>query len=66
MKNREKFIIGITSIAALGLVIFLAGRNKKNRAFLQLERIAEEGYETAADILYPLKGSFKGRFRQLY
>ena len=53
MKNRQIIIIGITSIAAIGLVILLAGRTKKHRILERLDKIAEEGYETAGDILFP-------------
>lgn len=53
MKNRQIIIIGITSIAAIGLIVLLAGKTKKNRIMQRLDRIAEEGYETAGDILYP-------------
>ncbi len=53
MKNRQIIILGITSIAAIGLVIILAGRTKKHRIMERLDKIAEEGYEIAEDILYP-------------
>ena len=53
MKNRQIIILGITSIAAIGLVILLAGKTKKNRIMERLDKIAEEGYEIAEDILYP-------------
>lgn len=53
MKKRQILIIGITSIAAIGLVLLLAGRTKKHRIMERLDKIAEEGYETAGDILFP-------------
>ena len=53
MKNRQILIIGITSIATIGLVILLAGKHKKHRIMERLDKIAEEGYETAGDILFP-------------
>lgn len=53
MKNRQIIILGITSIAALGLIVLLAGRSKKQRIMERLDMIAEEGYEFAEDILFP-------------
>ncbi len=48
----------IVSIAALGIVVaavYLANRKGKK---IRLTQIADEGYETAHDMLYP--NSFKG------
>ena len=53
MKNRQLIILGITSIAAISLVVLLGLRTKKNRIMERLDKIAEEGYEIAEDILYP-------------
>lgn len=53
MKSRQIIIVGITSIAAIGLIVLLAGKIKKHRIMQRLDRIAEEGYETAGDILFP-------------
>lgn len=55
MKNGEKIAIGVTAIAAIGLIVLLTQKRRQKRIFTQLDRIAEEGYETAGDILYPLK-----------
>ena len=55
MLNRYKVVIGVASIAVIGLVVFLASKSKENRMFEKLNRIADEGYETAGDILFPLK-----------
>jgi len=63
MKNREKLLIGITSVLALGLTIYIIGKTRKDRMWERLDKIAEEGYETAADILYPLKDSWIKRIR---
>jgi len=63
MKNREKILIGISTIVVASLVILLAGKNKKLKSLERLDRIAEEGYETAGDILYPIKGSFLRKLR---
>lgn len=53
MKNRQIIILGITSLAAVGLIVLLAGRTKRHRISEKLDKIAEEGYEFAEDILYP-------------
>lgn len=57
MKNRQIIILGITSIVAIGLAIILAGKTKKNKLMERLDKIAEEGYEIAEDILYPTSKS---------
>lgn len=53
MKNRQIILLGVTSIVTIGLVVILAGRSKKHRLMERLDKIAEEGYEFAEDILYP-------------
>lgn len=53
MKNRQIIILGITSIAAIGLLVLLSGKVKRHRIMERLDKIAEEGYETAGDILFP-------------
>jgi hypothetical protein len=55
MLNKYKYVTGIASIAVVGLVVFLALKSKESRTFQKLDRIADEGYETAGDILFPLK-----------
>ena len=66
MKNRDKILIGATTtLAVAGLVMLIVGKTKKTyRRKERLNRIAEEGYEFAADILYPLGNSkrFKSDF----
>ncbi len=55
-KKNTLILIGVT--AALTVTTFvLVTRFKKKRKFLQLQRqeVADEGYETAFDILFPLK-----------
>lgn len=63
MRNGEKVLIGITSVLAIGLAIYLVVKTKNDRMWERLDKIAEEGYETAADILYPLKGSWTKKYR---
>lgn len=53
MKNKQLLILGITSLATIGIVILFVGRTKKHRIMERLDLIAEEGYETAGDILFP-------------
>jgi hypothetical protein len=57
MKTRN-LAIGIASTLAIGIVVYLVRRNKEEK--IMLNKIADEGYETAEDILYPLK-SYKRR-----
>ena len=63
MKKRQIIIIGITSLLAIGLTIYIAGKTKKDRMLQRLDKIADEGYETAADVLYPLRSPWIKRFR---
>ena len=59
MKDRNKIIIGLTSAAILiGVGALIAGRKKKQCKNTRLDKIADEGYETAGDILYPMRGGF--------
>ena len=52
MKN-NRLILGIASTIAFGVVTYLVIRKKTQ--YRRLARVSEEGYETAYDILYPLK-----------
>lgn len=63
MKKDQKLIIGITAVLAVGLALYIAGKTKKDRMFERLDKIAEEGYETAGDILFPLRKPLIKRFR---
>lgn len=56
MKSR-KVLIGIgIGLTALAVIQFIRTRKKKERKRVH---IANEGYETAEDILYPRRGSLK-------
>ena len=57
MRTKQSITIGITSVAAVCFIIYLVHRIKKEIIFERLDRIAEEGYETAGDILFPKKKS---------
>ena len=53
MKKSERIIFATTAFVVAGLFIYAASRHKKTRRML--EEIADEGYETAHDVLYPDK-----------
>jgi hypothetical protein len=56
MKNRTKIILGLTAVGAISAVLLLSRKQKaKKKKMKMLDDIADEGYETAGDILYPLK-----------
>lgn len=50
MKNNKKWAIGL---AVLGLAIILYKSNRKKQKDQALLKVAEEGYETAQDVLFP-------------
>jgi hypothetical protein len=50
MKTSTKMLWGVLAVSAVGLV-FYALSKKKHRG--KLNRIADEGYEIAHDILFP-------------
>ena len=52
MKFRN-ITIGLVSVAAVGLVIYYISRKKALEE--QAMRISDEGYETAEDVLYPMR-----------
>jgi len=52
MKTRSKILLGAALVAVVGMVIY-AIRRKNTRKML--DQIADEGYETAHDVLYPNK-----------
>lgn len=53
MKKTEKILLGAAGIAIVtGFIVFAVRRHRLNQ---RNARVAEEGYETAGDILYPGK-----------
>lgn len=50
----KKIVIILTAATVAGLTIYAVRRSMKYKAMR--DRIANEGYETAQDILYPRKG----------
>jgi hypothetical protein len=57
MKLSRKILTGISFATIVGLVVYLVRRYKE--AQRMSEQIAEQGYETAHDILFPLKSKGK-------
>lgn len=53
MKTSTKIALGLTAALATGVVIYVV---RKRRFARMLQNIADEGYETARDILYPHNG----------
>lgn len=55
-KKTNKILLTILPIVAVtGIILLLAGKKRRHKNFIQKEQIAEEGYETAGDILFPPK-----------
>ncbi len=55
MKTSTKTLIGVAALAAVGLAIYAISKEKKKRSKKRLAHVANEGYETAHDVLYPNK-----------
>ena len=57
MTKKNTFILlGLTVVLTVTTVVLISSIKKKRRTVqLQKQEIADEGYETAYDILYPLK-----------
>ena len=52
IKKSNILLVGLGTAIAIGMVVYLARRNKSNQRH---GRVAEEGYETADVILFPGK-----------
>lgn len=52
MKTQNKILFGLAAAAVVGLVVYAIRRKNTKR---MLKDIAEEGYETAHDVLFPNK-----------
>ena len=57
MKTTKKIAVGISFAALVGLIIYWSRNSKKDREMR--EQVAEHGYETAQDILFPRKNKRK-------
>lgn len=60
MKTSTKIIYGAAAIALTGLIVYAVRKGNTER---RVTEVAEEGYETAADILHPKTNS---RFKKLH
>lgn len=61
MKATTKLLLALGTVAAAtGLAIYAIRRHKNNQ---RLEKVADEGYETAHDILYPGKTQRKRKLQ---
>lgn len=57
-KNTNRILLTILPIiAAAGMFLLFSKSRKKQKSEMQKQQIAEEGYETAGDILFPPKYS---------
>ena len=50
MKTSKKLIFGAAAIAFTGLLVYVTRRANTKR---RIAEVADEGYETAADLLHP-------------
>ncbi len=54
MSKNQRLGIGLALVATASVVLLFSVKTKKDKK-RQLHEVAEEGYETAHDVLYPLK-----------
>lgn len=59
MKKTNQVLLGVGAVAAIALVVYAFRRHQSNKRY---QRVADEGYETAHDVLFPQK---KHRGRKL-
>jgi hypothetical protein len=60
MKTTKKLIYGVAAIAFTSLLVYATRRANTKR---RIAEVADEGYETAADLLYPKTNQ---RFKKLH
>lgn len=63
--DRKKIIAGISLLTLTGAIIYFWRRRQRIHAVDQLkaEQVAEQGYETAHDVLFPKRGRRIKRYR---
>ena len=61
MTRSTKVFIGIVSLTTIGILIYTTKRKRRYKSMV-LDKVADEGYETAQDILFPLKGGQGKRY----
>ena len=60
MKTSKKLLYGVAAIAFTSLLVYAARRSNTKR---RIAEVADEGYETAADLLHPKTNK---RFKNLH
>ena len=60
MKTSKKLIFGAAAIALTGLLVYVTRRSNTKR---RIAEVADQGYETAADLLHPKTNS---RFKKIH
>ncbi len=60
MKNTYKITLALAAIGTAAIVVYAARRLNEKRMMVQ---VADEGYETAHDILFPGKAGTGGQLR---
>jgi len=60
MKTSKKLIFGAAAIAFTGLLVYVTRRANTKR---RIAEVADQGYETAADLLHPKTNS---RFKKIH
>lgn len=50
-----RIAFGVISTLAVGLIIYIVASDLKHKAKRRLLDVSDAGYETAYDILYPIK-----------
>lgn len=55
MKTSTKTLLGVAALAAVGLAVYMISRERRLAKKDRLAHVADEGYETAHDVLYPNK-----------
>jgi hypothetical protein len=53
MKTKNKIVLGVAAATLVGVIIYAIRRKNTHEI---LSRVADEGYETAQDVIYPNKG----------
>ena len=61
--NRRSLITGISLLTATAIVIYFWRRRTNLIDELEAEQVAEQGYETAHDILFPRRNRRIKKFR---
>jgi hypothetical protein len=63
MKATTKLLLAIGAAAATGLIIYAFRRHQRHETDRRLDKVADEGYETAHDILFPDRSRRKGKLQ---